>query len=84
MLGWNFMKPIVIDIICWNCGKQKHAEVHRLPNMGYELVSAANVVGMVPYHDPKYGRILVFCDYDCAKKQITKSGYFRKYPLRMK
>ena len=73
---------MILRIVCWNCQKTECVEVSGPIQYGFDLLKAAEVAGMKGYHDTRYGRVLVFCDAECAKQQCTKEGFFRKIPKR--
>jgi hypothetical protein len=70
----------VVTLKCWGCGAEKHVGVSR--PFAFELVMAAESVGMVGKLDFERQRTLVFCSDDCADKQRTKGGRFRMRPKR--
>ena len=71
-----------ITLVCWSCGKKMVVKANRAPDFGFELMELAAAAGMKSYHDPIYGRVLVFCDEICAKSQLTKTGRFRLRPKK--
>jgi hypothetical protein len=71
-----------ITLKCWHCGASKDADVPHRPQFGFELAGWASDAGMVGYADMRYGRVLIFCNADHARAQMTKRGMFRLRPKR--
>lgn len=69
-----------ITLTCWHCGESREADVPHLPQFGFELAGWAGDVGMVGYADMRYGRVLIFCNPEHARAEMTKSGTFRMRP----
>lgn len=64
------------ELICWHCGAKKIMEAEPF-QFGYELIPLAKQVNMIACYDICRGRILIFCNEECAKAELTKNGWFR-------
>lgn len=73
-----------IALICWHCSAERDIVTSRPPRFGFELAGIASEVGMVGYVDFRYERVLIFCNEDHARQQMTKSGHFRLHPKPIK
>lgn len=71
---------VKINLVCWHCGEARTAIVDHEPQFGFELAGFAKDVGMVGYADMNRGRVLIFCNPDHARNEMTKSGVFRLRP----
>jgi len=69
-----------IRLVCWHCGSARVVLTAGPPQFGFELAGWAKDAGMVGYQDLRYGRVLIFCNADHARQQMTKGGMFRRRP----
>jgi hypothetical protein len=69
-----------IKLVCWHCGAAKEAIVPHPPQFAFQLAGWASDVGMVGYADMRYGRVLIFCNPEHARAEMTKQGMFRLRP----
>lgn len=73
-----------VTVVCWHCRASASGEFSRGPQFGFELADAAQKLGMTAYHDGRHGRVLVFCNADHARAEMTKAGTFRLRPKGIK
>ena len=69
---------IQITLKCCTCGATKDVVITQSPSFGFEFYKIIQDSGWYPVLDMRYGRSLCFCDEECMKKQLTKSGSIRK------
>lgn len=67
-----------IKLKCCTCGETKEIIVEREPRFGFEFHEIVKNAGWYPAFDLNNCRTLCFCEKDCYKKQLTKSGTIRK------
>ena len=65
-------------LVCATCGEKRKIEIDNLFTLGVDLHSVAELAGMKPKFDFNRSRVLIFCSEECAEKQLTKTGVFRK------
>lgn len=70
------------QLVCWNCGATRDVMTHGPAQFAFDVVNWAEHVGMKGWLDRAHGRVLVFCDANCARQQMTKDGRFRLRPKR--
>lgn len=70
----------VAHVTCWHCGASTPVQIARAPQFGFEVLGMAHVAGMLGYHDVRHQRVLVFCNEEHARAEVTKRGTFRLRP----
>lgn len=75
---------VCFSLRCFSCGDTTHVVANRQPEFGFEVVQAAEAIGMLGIFDLNYNRALVFCDKECADQQRKKDGSFRFRPKKVK
>ena len=68
----------IIRLACFTCRDLRVVEVVNKPQFAFEFGAIAQEIGMKAHFDHRRARVLVFCDDECAKAALTKSGHFRK------
>lgn len=71
-----------VRLTCWNCGTHRDILTHGPAQFAFELAGWADDAGMKGCADMARGRVLVFCNGECARQQMTKDGRFRLRPRR--
>mgnify|MGYP001013622963 CR=1 FL=1 len=69
-----------VRLVCWHCGASRDVLTPAPPQFAYEVIGLAGVAGMKGFFDLARGRVLVFCNGDHARQQMTKDGRFRLRP----
>jgi len=72
------------NIVCWHCGQGKTVEFDGQIQLGVDLVTIAQKIGMKGVFDFNRNRVLVFCNDECMKEELTKNRVFRKYAKGVK
>ena len=67
-------------LVCWHCGAAREVLTHGPAQFAFEVAGWADDVGMKGFFDMARGRVLVFCNGDHARQQMTKNGRFRLRP----
>lgn len=75
---------VCFGLQCFSCGHVTSVIASGSPQFGFEIVQAAEAVGMLGIFDMYYGRALVFCNKECADSQRKKDGSFRLRPKKVK
>lgn len=68
----------MITLVCAACGEKKQADFPP-PQLGIDLIPAAESVGFKTVYDPRYGRMVIFCGEKCMRTNLNKDGKLRKY-----
>lgn len=71
-----------VQLVCWHCGAAREVLTQGPPQFAFEVAGWANDAGMNGFFDRERGRVLVFCNGDHARQQMTKDGRFRLRPKR--
>ena len=71
-----------VRLVCWHCGEGRDVLTHGPAQFAFEVAGWANDAGMKGFFDMERGRVLVFCNGDHARQQMTKDGRFRLRPKR--
>jgi len=85
-LGLGLSEPTVrpptfpARLVCWHCGEGRDVLTHGPAQFAFEVAGWANDAGMKGFFDMERGRVLVFCNGDHARQQMTKDGRFRLRP----
>lgn len=69
-------------LVCWHCGAAREVLTQGPPQFAFEIAGLAEAAGMRGFFDMGRGRVLVFCNGDHARQQMTKDGRFRLRPKR--
>ena len=69
-----------VRLVCWHCGEGRDVLTHGPAQFAFEVAGWAEDVGMKGFFDMRRGRVLVFCNGDHARQQMTKDGRFRLRP----
>jgi hypothetical protein len=69
---------------CWHCQAVKRILISELPRFAFEVAKMAQDVGWIGAIDMAHHRSLVFCSKECDAAARTKTGSYRRYPLRKK
>jgi hypothetical protein len=70
------------QLVCWHCGASREVLTQGPPQFAFEVAGWAEDAGMKGFFDMERGRVLVFCNGDHARQQMTKDGRFRLRPKR--
>jgi len=68
----------MITLVCAACGEKKQADFPP-PQLGIDLIPAAEFVGYKAMYDSRYGRMVIFCSDKCIIANRNKDGTLRKY-----
>jgi hypothetical protein len=71
-----------VRLVCWHCGEGRDVLTHGPAQFAFEVAGWADEAGMKGFFDMERGRVLVFCNGDHARQQMTKDGRFRLRPKR--
>lgn len=71
-----------VRLVCWHCGEGRDVLTHGPAQFAFEVAGWADAAGMKGFFDMARGRVLVFCNGDHARQQMTKDGRFRLRPKR--
>lgn len=71
-----------VRLVCWHCGEGRDVLTHGPAQFAFEVAGWADDAGMKGFFDMERGRVLVFCNGDHARQQMTKDGRFRLRPKR--
>ena len=71
-----------VRLVCWHCGEGRDVLTHGPAQFAFEVAGWAEDAGMKGFFDMERGRVLVFCNGDHARQQMTRDGRFRLRPKR--
>ena len=66
-----------VRLVCWHCGEGRDVLTHGPAQFAFEVAGWAEDAGMKGFFDRERSRVLVFCNGDHARQQMTKDGRFR-------
>jgi hypothetical protein len=72
----------IARLVCWHCGAAREVLTQGPPQFAFEVAAWAETAGMKGFFDMQRGRVLVFCNADHARQQMTRDGRFRLRPKR--
>lgn len=74
----------VATMVCFHCGREEQVSMTEPIQFGIDVANAATAVGMISRFDLHRGRVLVFCNDECAAAHITRYGVYKMRPGKKK